>query len=453
MEFNSTLSNIKRASGARRTAISSVFMSIANEYAKTAQEQIDPNQLQVGQSVFNNTGAEFIVVDDPEGTTNKVLMPAEQQGQPVPAVETVEDTELQTSYSITSPSEGGTSMPEMPEMAQTAKRAQYEDDDVDWDEIESIVIDMKAFTRRKDMQGLTAAVEEMTNFILSHMEMPDDMSMPPMFARLLGKCIVKRAKNAKKAKEMKILPEFRTALSGMKEIRVFGLYKVDFPEGRAQKPDVVGDIDDLNEWAHSKGLEFVEDESLFGGYYRDPEGREAWEAEWQSTNWVKDSKRKAQYDDEYEDIKKAKKSCPSTAPSTRTRVANPPPMAKEGAVEVLPEFRKTSGQLKGFKANLKDRGGSSRYAQIPDTSTYPDVQSFHDPVKGPSDEVDLNSQTKKDDPELVIGDSGFVDIMNDIKKMTDSGCEVVDVILTVGEKYPREQGARVLEEARKEGVL
>jgi|GEM_PF-6651735 len=421
MEFDSILSNVKRASGARRTAISSVFMSIADEYAKTAQEQIDPNQLQVGQSVFNNTGAEFIVVDDPEGTTNKVLMPAEQQGQPVPAVETVEDTELQTSYSITSPSTSGTSMPEMPEMAQTAaKRAQYEDDDVDWDEIESIVIDMKAFTRRKDMQGLTAAVEEMTNFILSHMEMPDDMSMPPMFARMVGKCIVKRAKNAKKAKEMKILPEFRTAQ-----------YDDEYEEEDTES----------YKKAMIKGVVYF---CSFCDYFCfSVSEMEAHEEKCSHNPQLLE-------DDEYEDdIKKAKRSCPSTAPSTRTRVANPPPKAKEGAVEVLPEFKhleKNSSQLKTVKV-------SSRYAQIPDTSTYPDVQSFHDPVKGPSDEVDLNSGLKKDDPELVIGDSGFVDIMNDIKKMTDKGCAVVDVILTVGEKYPREQGARVLEEARKEGVL
>lgn len=54
---------------------------------------------------------------------------------------------------------------------------------------------------------------------------------------------------------------------------------------------------------------------------------------------------------------------------------------------------------------------------------------------------------------LRFGESGYTEIMNDIKAMTEAGYQTVDVILNIGELYPRELGERVLSEARKRGVL
>ena len=54
---------------------------------------------------------------------------------------------------------------------------------------------------------------------------------------------------------------------------------------------------------------------------------------------------------------------------------------------------------------------------------------------------------------MTIGDEGAVDIIECIEEMVNEGYEVVDVILSVGEKFPRDQGMRVLENAREEGIL
>ena len=67
-------------------------------------EGLDPTQLQEGQSVFDNEGNEQVIVGNPEGTTDKVLMPVEQVEMGVPAnADTVEDAELAAQYSLQSP--------------------------------------------------------------------------------------------------------------------------------------------------------------------------------------------------------------------------------------------------------------------------------------------------------------------------------------------------------------
>jgi hypothetical protein len=65
---------------------------------------LDPTQLQEGQSVFDNEGNEQVIVGDPEGTTDKVIMPVEQVDMGVPAnANTVDDAELASQYSLQSP--------------------------------------------------------------------------------------------------------------------------------------------------------------------------------------------------------------------------------------------------------------------------------------------------------------------------------------------------------------
>ncbi len=352
MEFKSTQSNMKKSAGRPgRTLTSSIFTDLAESYSKTAQEQMDPNQLQVGQSVYDAAGEEMIVVEDPADTTNKVLMPAAEQGQATPTVETVEDSELSTSYSVqpTTDEGGGVTMPEMAETAgcDTPKKAtnihvitlddvgvdkqaqeDFYDEEVDWDDIRSSAIEINAYSQQKDMRGLTIAVEEITNIILSHMEMPEDAVMPAMFARLTSKCL------ARKAKKVEVLPEFR--------------------------------------------------------------------------------------------------------------------VAKVSKVEVLPEFKASKHALKKVSARLKKTEEFVKTAQVPETSVHPDVMSFHDVEEN---STSLDTGVNSDDPEMTLGESGAVDIIECIKDMVDEGYEVVDVILSVGEKFPKDQGMKVLEDARAEGIL
>jgi len=54
---------------------------------------------------------------------------------------------------------------------------------------------------------------------------------------------------------------------------------------------------------------------------------------------------------------------------------------------------------------------------------------------------------------LRIGESGYTDVMNDIRALVDGGYSTIDVILNIGELYPRDLGERVLSEARKKGII
>ncbi len=52
-----------------------------------------------------------------------------------------------------------------------------------------------------------------------------------------------------------------------------------------------------------------------------------------------------------------------------------------------------------------------------------------------------------------FGESGYVEIMSDIKDMVEAGYAVVDILLKIGELYDREKATEVLEEARRQGIL
>lgn len=112
MEFSSKPS--KSASRHRRKVgridfelFSKVAQDLASGAVTTAvgaETGVDPTQLQEGQSVFDNQGGEQVIVGDPDGTTDKVLMPKEQVDMGIPAnADTVEDAELASQYSLQSP--------------------------------------------------------------------------------------------------------------------------------------------------------------------------------------------------------------------------------------------------------------------------------------------------------------------------------------------------------------
>lgn len=67
--------------------------------------QIDPNQLQPGQSLYETqTGDEVVVLEADPTSTSTVVMPADQTGTGVPEdVKTVEDADLTMQYDVTDP--------------------------------------------------------------------------------------------------------------------------------------------------------------------------------------------------------------------------------------------------------------------------------------------------------------------------------------------------------------
>jgi hypothetical protein len=187
MEFKSSSSNIKKVS--RRTS-KSIFMDLADEYQKVAQQtQVDPNQLSVGDTIYDADGTEFQVIADPDNTTNKILMPTQEEGMTTPATEAVEDVEL--GMYTQEEEEGGVQYAEVAETATSvsAKKAQ---EDIDWPEIQSMALDLNALARQENMQGVIASLEELTNYVLGYIDFPADM---PMSMGSLDN----------------ILPEFRTA--------------------------------------------------------------------------------------------------------------------------------------------------------------------------------------------------------------------------------------------------
>ena len=87
--------------------MSSIFDIIIKKYAQDMSIEsptMDPTSVQIGQSIFDTGGKEYLVVEDDPTTTYKTLMPADQQGQSLPeGVTTVEDFDLSSEYSLQSP--------------------------------------------------------------------------------------------------------------------------------------------------------------------------------------------------------------------------------------------------------------------------------------------------------------------------------------------------------------
>lgn len=84
----------------------SAFISIIKKYAQdqstNPNPNLNPDELQVGQSIYNDVGDEFIVLEDKDTTTNKVIAPKDQLnvGSIPQGVQTVEDSQLSTGYSV-----------------------------------------------------------------------------------------------------------------------------------------------------------------------------------------------------------------------------------------------------------------------------------------------------------------------------------------------------------------
>ena len=81
----------------------SVFNEIINKYAQDTSTDVNviPEETQIGQSVYDESDSEYVIIEDDANTTNKVVMPKDQMGVAVPqGVKTVEDTELSSQYTV-----------------------------------------------------------------------------------------------------------------------------------------------------------------------------------------------------------------------------------------------------------------------------------------------------------------------------------------------------------------
>lgn len=87
--------------------------------------------------------------------------------------------------------------------------------------------------------------------------------------------------------------------------------------------------------------------------------------------------------------------------------------------------------------------GGKLHADISDLAPYRESGSPLEEGPGWGNEEDA----------LRIGESGYTEVMGDIRAMVDAGYSTIDVVLNIGELYPRDLGERVLSEARKKGIL
>ena len=105
MQYKPSASSRKVSSRNSRKKESRVFDEIIRKYSQETQPQINPQETQMGQSVFDSTGKEYVIVEDDPTTTHKTLMPADQTstGTVPEGVQTVDDTELMSEYALQSP--------------------------------------------------------------------------------------------------------------------------------------------------------------------------------------------------------------------------------------------------------------------------------------------------------------------------------------------------------------
>ena len=81
----------------------------------------------------------------------------------------------------------------------------------------------------------------------------------------------------------------------------------------------------------------------------------------------------------------------------------------------------------------------------------PSVTSNPEKVTTPLDVT--NEVSEVNNLEYEIGEPGFVDAINFVKDLAQEGYGVIDVLLNVNERFPKELGEKALNHARDKGWL
>jgi hypothetical protein len=162
--------NRKKAASMKVTSRDySIFTEVAKRYAQTAPvdtSQLDPNALQEGQSVYDTTDKEFVVLKTDDMSDQKVIVPKDQlqQGGIPSGVQTVDENELQTNYQL-QPGSSQTAVKALREF-----RAQSEDD---WDDLLSEAIDFVAQVRRKNTDEVLEQLDRLNGLVMGQFGLAD----------------------------------------------------------------------------------------------------------------------------------------------------------------------------------------------------------------------------------------------------------------------------------------
>lgn len=236
----------------------SIFTDLMEKYAQdqnpqdqTDTEQVDPNvnpdAIQTGQTIYDTSGQEYIVLD-PNESGQRNIMPSDQQGQQIPTgVKTVNPDELSASYTTTpmtakvaqdfanSCTQAADHIDEAVRTLQPFAQSEshelnttfekgyidplnelsgflklerrvverdahriaqeLENADINWSDFKDIMNDMNSAITEQDAKRLLESAEDMVNLILLHISMPEDVKVAA-------------------PKMSKVLPQFKTAQSG-----------------------------------------------------------------------------------------------------------------------------------------------------------------------------------------------------------------------------------------------
>lgn len=164
----------KRSEYKREAKMPSLFNNLITRYAQEVVPQddqpIDPNQLQVGQQVYDSEGKPQTVVQNEQGEL--VTIPADQAGQTVPqGVKTLQPTEL-VDYSLNPPND----------LVQA--RIAQEESGIDWEELMSISLECATYAQAEKDRAFFDALDRLNTAALSYVQMPTDISHKDLMASL-----------------------------------------------------------------------------------------------------------------------------------------------------------------------------------------------------------------------------------------------------------------------------
>lgn len=262
------------------------------ENIKKKSQQMDPNQLQTGQSIWDSAGKEWTVVADDPSQPYKTLMPAETSLSGVPEgvtpenVQNIRDEEVMSQFSLSQDeqssgvqmaemADSGTTMaagkkgidykkkikvdePYPPEVIERAedwmrmdpgetnlenwkdmdnskKTAQEE---INWNDLRDIVTDLYEAIEQKDFQGVVAGTEDLTEMIMMSVSMPDDLSEDELDIPDMSSYLGSGAKLSQMVEEM--LPEDEEVVNDEE-------FPYNLPEGKSGFVDAMNRVQSLRD--------------------------------------------------------------------------------------------------------------------------------------------------------------------------------------------------------------
>jgi hypothetical protein len=358
----------------------SVFAEAIRHYSQTSTTttpgQLNPSDLQVGQSVYDNLGKEQIVVESPQGEAQKTLMPKDQQGKPVPTVKTVDDPDLAAQYNLQPTTPGSPKQVQQP----TARRRRSSSEDEAWARYQDV--------ERRHLREIQ----------------PGDL------AELRRRYMVEEGGEDVELQK----GEF---------VRVDDIVEGDSTNGEVavvhRYPDKPFQMW-LNalmwrESGDSRQAAYADEDDP---YYDSPESMNRSTAE----DWMTMPAGQTNIEN-WQDLGGGGDVVRYDPTRSRERSETSPP---EESGPTRPVERTDKKRHEGLIAKLMaDVGGMDEFAETSSPLTH-------------------GESWGSEEDALRFGEAGYVDIMNSIKDMIHEGCSTIDVLLRIGEMYPREIATRVL---------